>query len=151
MKDAIVRLKPPRIAIFLMAAASLLYWFGPVVRLWPFSCPGFGVAASIAGFGVMMWAWNEFRRQKNPVHPTATAVTLVRSGPFRFSRNPMYLGMELMLLAPFLCSGSLFFFLPPAFFFGIIHLIFIPYEEERMEHTFKEDYDVYRAQVRKWL
>ena|SRR5208283_2550564 len=151
MKDAILRLRPPRIAIFLVAVASLSYCFAPVVRLSPFSCPGCGVAALTAGFGVMMWAWSEFRREKNPICPTAAPVTLVRSGPFRFSRNPMYQGMELMLLAPFLWSGSLFFFLAPAVFFGIIHFIFIPYEEQRLNHTFKEDYNAYRAQVRRWV
>jgi protein-S-isoprenylcysteine O-methyltransferase Ste14 len=63
----------------------------------------------------------------------------------------MYLGMELMLLAPLLWSGSLILFIPPAVFSGIIHIIFIPYEEERLDHTFKEDYDVYKGQVRRWL
>jgi protein-S-isoprenylcysteine O-methyltransferase Ste14 len=62
-----------------------------------------------------------------------------------------YLGMELMLLAPFLWWGSLFFLLPPALFFAIIHLIFIPYEEERLHHTFKEDYNAYSEQVRRWV
>jgi protein-S-isoprenylcysteine O-methyltransferase Ste14 len=134
-----------------MVATSLAYWFAPVVRLSLFSCHSCGVAALTAGFGVMMWAWSEFRQKKNPICPTATAVTLVRSGPFRFSRNPMYLGMESMLLAPLLWSGSLSFFLPPAVFFGIIHFIFIPYEEERLEHTFKEDYGAYSAKVRRWI
>ena len=151
MKDIILRFRPPRIAICLMAFAGLLYWFVPVLRRSFFSCPGCAVVALIAGFGVMMWAWNDFRREKNPICPTETAVTLIRSGPFRFSRNPMYLGMELMLLMPFLWSGAIFFLLPAALFFGIIHLVFIPYEEERMKQTFKGDYGTYRARVRRWL
>lgn len=151
IKDTILKLRPPRIAMSLMAVAGLFYWLVPVARLSLFSCPGCGLVALGSGFGVMMWAWGMFQREKNPICPTATARTLIRSGPFRFTRNPMYLGMILMLLWPFLWTGCPVFLFPPTAFFGIIHNFFIPYEENSLGHSFSEDYAAYKGMVRRWI
>lgn len=151
MINKIITLRPPRIAAALMLIAGILYWTVPVLHLTFWSSPLVGSIFAGAGFVVMLWAWAEFRRFNNPICPTARAATMIRSGPFRVTRNPMYLGMLLMLLSPSIWLGSPFLLLPALAFFGIMSFIFIPYEESRMELQFQDGYKGYRTEVRRWV
>ena len=63
----------------------------------------------------------------------------------------MYLGGVLILAGMALTTGNLAAFISPLLFFLVMHLMFIPYEEEKMESTFGDDYLKYKASVRKWL
>lgn len=151
MRERLLRLRPPRIALALLAGAALLArWVPGLSHRW-WSCPLAGVLALVAGFVVMMWAWLLFRRLGNPVCPTAGALTLIRSGPYRFSRNPMYLGMLLMLLAVFCWRGNPVFLAPPLLFFALLRGVFIPFEEAGLQQAFPEGFPRYRAATRRWL
>jgi len=110
-----------------------------------------GFVVLLAGFAVMIRAWAEFEKKHNPISPTATPATLIRSGPFRFSRNPMYLGMLLMVFSPVIALGSPLFLFPPVVFFWVINFAFIPCEEKILEHSFKEAFTDYHGSVRKWV
>lgn len=151
IKEKVVKIRPPRIAVSLMGVAGIIYGFFPAMRssFWRCLWGGFGVL--LLGTAVMLWAWAEFQGKDNPIRPTDTPVTLIRSGPFRFSRNPMYLGMLLMLLSPLAALGSPLFLFPPLVFFGVIDFVFIPYEEKTLEALFKEAFSSYSGSVRRWL
>lgn len=151
MRTRLLRLRPPRIAGFLLIVAALLYGLIPPLRQHWWNLPGTAALCFTTGCGIMLWAWTLFRRRSNPIRPTATAVTLIRSGPYHLSRNPMYLGMLLMLLAGFVWLGSPVFLAPPLLFFLIQQRVFIPFEEERLQRLFPEEFTAYLHHSRRWL
>ena len=151
MTSKMLRLRPPRIAATLMITAAVLYWIAPILRLSYGSHPISAVIFVGTGFAVMVWGWNEFRRIKNPICQTPIAAALIRTGAFRYSRNPMYLGMLMMMLSPSIWLGSPFLLLPTVVFFSIMRFVFIPQEESRLRCQFKDVYDNYQGKVRRWI
>ena len=73
------------------------------------------------------------------------------TGPFSFSRHPMYLGMVLVLVGLALFLGSAVTLMFPVIFAVLMEAVFIPAEEENMERAFGKRYDEYRKNVRKWI
>ena len=73
------------------------------------------------------------------------------SGPFRFTRNPMYLGMLIWLTGLAVLLGSLMAFLFPILLFLLANSLIIPLEERLMEETFGESFLDYKRRVRRWL
>ncbi len=116
-----------------------------------FACPGCGITAFVFGFVLMMWAWLLFRQSGTPASPRGRASSLITSGPFRFSRNPMYLGIVTMLLGIALWLGSWPMLIAPVGFFVFMTLVRIPYEEQRLGDIFGEGYAFYRRRVRRWI
>ena len=86
-----------------------------------------------------------------PLKPGDALTALETSRPYRFTRNPMYLGMTLVLLGGSLGLGSLTAFVGPAAFWTVINSIFIPFEEKKLEGTFGPQYLDYKRSVRRWL
>lgn len=92
-----------------------------------------------------------FARVRTTLMPGGNASRLVTGGPFRFSRNPMYLslvlayaGIALMLELP----GALVLLPLPVL---AVHRVQIPFEEARMARLFGQEYLEYQARVRRWL
>lgn len=107
------------------------------------------MAALISAMGVV-----SFRKVKTTVNPTKPdqASSLVVNGIYRFSRNPMYLGFLLFLLAwgVYLShSLSLLFF--PSGFVVYMNWFQIPLEEQALTIKFGEDFLLYKSKVRRWL
>jgi protein-S-isoprenylcysteine O-methyltransferase Ste14 len=63
----------------------------------------------------------------------------------------MYFGFVAFLLGLSMLSGNLLAFLSPVFMFCVLNWMFIPYEEEKMENTFKREFLEYKQKVRRWL
>lgn len=145
------RIRPPRIAMGLLAAAIGLHGILPATDAVGFSSPVAGAAAGVAGFGLMMWAWFEFRLKGIPVCPRSASGTMAADGPFRISRNPMYLGMTAMLLGVALWMGTLQFYAAVLIFSGIMNWVFIPLEERMLEKEFGAEYIRYKNRVRRWI
>ena len=111
-----------------------------------------GAALIVAGFALSVWAALTFRRQRAEIMPSSeTHSTLVASGPFRFSRNPMYLGALLIGTGTALVAGTWLMWLVPVLLFVLQNFVIIPFEENSMEGTFGDAYRAYRARVRRWI
>ncbi len=107
----------------------------------------------IAGPGLLqgVWAIGHFVRAQTPVKPHTDAACLVQSGPYRYSRNPMYLGLLCLLIGTAIGLGSLSpWLVPPAFMLVITERFILP-EERRLEARFGDEFRRYRASVRRWL
>src|ERR1043166_1999579 len=76
---------------------------------------------------------------------------LVVRGPYRFVRNPMYIGAGMTLAGAALFYDSLSICISPGLFFLITHLFVVFYEEPTLRRTFGSDYEAYFRQVRRWL
>ena len=111
-----------------------------------------GAALIIAGVVLSVWAALTFRRQRAEIVPSSeTHSTLVASGPFRFSRNPMYLGALAVGVGAALLAGAWPMWLVPAALFLLQNFVIIPFEERSMERTFGDAYRDYRSRVRRWI
>lgn len=145
----LIDMRPPRISLFLTIVAAALHWVFHRGDGLPLFMPLTGTAVGSAGFGLMMWAWLVFKHQNLAVCLPDATHHVTKTGPYRFSRNPMYLGMFLLGLA--LAVGTLPFSLSAAGFFAIAHFVFCPYEEKKLERAFGSEYAQYKREVRRWL
>lgn len=142
---------PPVYFMASLLAMLALHFLIPGPRL-------FGSFSWLAGalpiaFGVVLnlWADRLFKRHGTEVKPFRDSSTLVLEGPFRFTRNPMYLGGLSMLagIAIGLGTTTPFIVLPVSFWLTTAH--FIRPEEEALARQFGERYGEYRRKVRRWL
>ena len=145
------RLLPPvylLISIVLMVALHLVV---PVRLLigWPYRY--LGVVLLVVGFGVNIWPGLYFKTAKTTVLPFERASNLVTGGPFRLSRNPMYVGMVVMLMGVAVLLGSVTPWALVLAFAVVIDRRFIVFEEKAMEETFGDAYRQYKKRVRHWI
>ena len=107
----------------------------------------------MVGFIVLLIAISAFIKLKttiNPLNPEA-ASSLVTTGIFRISRNPMYLGMLLLIISLWVKTGAVSgFILVPSFVAYLNYFQILP-EERAMKAIFSGKYKVYCQQVRRWL
>jgi len=83
--------------------------------------------------------------------PFEEATVLVTGGIFRFTRNPMYLGMFLMMFGAAFLMGSIGALIPLLIFVLIIRYNFVAGEERFMEAAFGQQYLDYKSKVRRWI
>lgn len=88
---------------------------------------------------------------KTTIYPNGESTALVTDGLYRYTRNPMYLGMAMIVLGFALYLGSLSALFAVVFFCYAVQLLFIIPEEQRLEAWFGEAYRNYQQQVRRWI
>ena len=107
----------------------------------------------LIGFGFLL-AFNsiaKFIRAKTGVVPFSESTTLITEGFYKYSRNPMYVGMNSFLLGLLIILNNPINFIFLIIFFFIVRNLFVIKEEVQMEETFGEDYLTYKGKVRRWL
>ncbi len=92
-----------------------------------------------------------FKKHETTVKPFEESTALVTGGVFNISRNPMYLGMTLILLGTGVLLGSVIPFAIVPVFAVLLDRIFIVEEEKMLEDTFGDQFRQYRNQVRRWI
>jgi protein-S-isoprenylcysteine O-methyltransferase Ste14 len=110
-----------------------------------------GVCAAVLGLVLLVLAPAIFARTRTTIVPHGRARTLVTSGPYRFTRNPMYLGLSVVYVGAALATnhvGALPFLAIPLW---LLSAKTIPYEEAMLEGAFGEEYRGYARRVRRWL
>jgi len=151
MKSRIINFRPPRIAQLFVLTAAIAHLATPLSQLTVYANRVLGSVLGVIGFGVMLWGWWLFKQHETAICPTAHSDSLVTSGIYQFSRNPMYLGMVGMLLAIAVFIGTLPFYVVASAYFLVMNNVFCPYEESRLAETFGDDYLSYKSSVRRWL
>jgi protein-S-isoprenylcysteine O-methyltransferase Ste14 len=110
-----------------------------------------GVVLFVAGATIAAWSWLIFRMARTTTVPGKATSKLVTWGPYRVSRNPMYVG----LVTAYLGEAGILKQVWPAIVLPLavayVHWIVIPLEEARLEEVFQEDYERYRKRVRPWI
>lgn len=149
--NRILMMKPPRIALLCLLLAVGIHAGSPPGTVLHFPFVFLGTVLVPGGFGIMMWAWLLFRKRGTAVCPTDPASVLIQDGPYRYSRNPMYLGILMMLAGAAFFLGSLPAFLAPAAFYVTVEEVFIPHEERSLDAMFGAAYSEYRARVGRWI
>ncbi|HMK47702.1 MAG TPA: isoprenylcysteine carboxylmethyltransferase family protein [Methanocella sp.] len=146
-----VKIMPPTYFIVLLALSIGAHLVFPVKMIIsaPFSYAGILFIA--AGIVLNLWSSALFSRKKTTIYPFGRPGSLLVAGPYRISRNPIYLGMFAALLGAAILLGSLTPFVFPVAFLAIIGTRFIPVEERNLEAEFGDDYRNYRRVVRRWI
>lgn len=140
---------PPTIAQILIIVFGIVgYFFGKFI-FYPYNL--FGILFIIAGFWIMMNAHNLFIKNKTGVSPTSKTTKFIVKGSFNFTRNPMYLGMFLILLGIGVLIGSYISMIASIIFVIIMNHTWIPFEEKKLEKQFGKEYLNYKKEVRKWI
>lgn len=150
-----MQLKVPPPAVFL-AAVLIMYagvWLVPALTL---AFPGqASIAAILALAGCLLGglAVGAFWKDKTTIDPRApeSATSLVTSGVFRLSRNPMYLGLLSLLLALGVYWGTLSALVVVPVFVWYLTEFQIKPEEDRLKKVFGPSYSEYLEQVRRWI
>ena len=145
------RLSP---AVFLMGSIVLMALLDktvPVVQWmpWPWNLTGL-LPVGLGGL-LIWWSVSVLSRHATTPEPFQAATALVTSGPFRMSRNPMYVGATLVLLGIALVLGTATPFLVLPLYLYAMHRRVVRPEEDVMRALFGEAYARYQTRVRRWL
>ncbi len=110
-----------------------------------------GLLPLAIGISLNVVADGEFKRYQTTVKPFERSSALVTAFPFSLSRNPMYVGVTLMLAGVALLLGTLSALLPTAAFPVLMDIRFVRMEERMLADAFGSEWQEYRARVRRWL
>lgn len=143
-------LPPVYLLIGLLLAIGLHYTL-PLATIIPAPYNWTGAALLIVGIGIIASPAVAFFRAKTTIIPFQESSSLVVSGLYRYSRNPMYVGMVLILTGTAVLCGTLSPFVAPILFVPVINKMIISVEERMLERAFGDDYLEYKKRVRRWL
>jgi protein-S-isoprenylcysteine O-methyltransferase Ste14 len=105
----------------------------------------------VAGLGLLLWFNTSFSRKGTAVEPWKPTTAIVTTGPYRFTRNPAYLGMALTYVGIALLSSAVWVLVPLPFVLAVIDRGVIAREERYLERKFGEEYLGYKRTVRRWV
>ncbi len=149
-----VRIFPPAVYVGGLIVGYAIQWFVPISiagGTFAIAVRALGAIAIAAALLLDASALACFRRNATPVNPTKPTAKLVRAGPYRFTRNPMYLGLALLHGGLALIGNALWPLLALVPAIWIIRTQVIAREEAYLEAKFGEDYRAYKAAVRRWF
>ena len=142
------------VVIVSLALAYLATSIDSLVGFQRFSSPlaaGLGTLLILLGFLIRVWATLDFYNHRMRVISLEPQNSLVTTGPYRYSRNPLYLGGNVSCFF----GASLLFGSPSALILTTLHIPFVNLmirrEERQLELKFGDQFRVYKKQVRRWL
>lgn len=145
-------LAPPPLlyGVALLVMAVLAWWLplplaGQGVAWW------LGAVMVVAGLGLDLWGVHSLRRHETAVHPTHPAERIVDTGPFRLSRNPLYMGLNAGFVGIALMLDSLWGLIVLVPLLLVMHFGVIRREEAHLRARFGDAYGAYCARVRRYL
>ena len=142
---------PPTYLLVAIITILVLHFVLPVAKIVPVPWNLSGILLLIGGAAINVLAVNQFHRVNTPVKPFEESTALVTSGPYRLTRNPMYLGFTLILIGVALLCSSLIPFFVAALFAILMDRKFIAREEMILARKFGAEWQVYQAKTRRWI
>ena len=146
-----VKIPPP---LIYMAGFVLGWWFGRacLVVMLP-KTPRYILAVLCLAPWAVLGAWSVdwFRRARTAFLPIRPATTLVVDGPYRITRNPMYLALTFLYAGLAFCFNVFWALALLPFVLVSLHYFVIVQEEDYLESKFGDEYRQYKARVRRWL
>jgi len=145
------RLEPPQWLLVALMSVVALHLLLPAVRLVPRDCFWGCLALAFVGFLMAQVAALQMRRADTPFDCGATPSALLTRGLFGRSRNPMYMGMLLLLTGEAAMLGTLGALLPLPLFYAGMRYGFVRPEERTLRAAFGSSYLEYQRRVRRWF
>ncbi|AMO25200.1 isoprenylcysteine carboxylmethyltransferase family protein [Ramlibacter solisilvae] len=144
-------MRPPWIYLGAIVLGLLLHFAWPVRLLTPALSVPLGVFAVLVAVALFVSAVRTFRSAGTPVPGNLPTTAIVRTGPYRWSRNPIYLAFSLLQLGIAVWVNSLWLLITLVPAVVLMSLVVIPREERYLEARFPSDYLAYKSSVRRWL
>ncbi|HEX6653414.1 MAG TPA: isoprenylcysteine carboxylmethyltransferase family protein [Thermoleophilaceae bacterium] len=110
-----------------------------------------GALLVLAGLGLLLTFNASFSRKGTAVEPWKPTTAIVTTGPYRFTRNPAYLGMALTYVGIAVLNSAVWVLLPLPVVLAVIDRGVIAREERYLERRFGEEYLAYKRTVRRWI
>lgn len=142
---------PPLIYLAGLLLGFVAGWLRRPPALAPAAAMPVGAVLVLAGLAVSVSFERAFSRARTTLDARGPATTLVTGGPFRFSRNPGYLGMALICTGIALAAGATWALVTLIPTLVLIDRGVIAREEPYLERTFGREYTRFKARVRRWL
>jgi protein-S-isoprenylcysteine O-methyltransferase Ste14 len=142
---------PPLIALACAAVGWAIHYFWPVsVAPRPIAWLIAGIAG-VASMSLALWGAMQLKRAGTAIDPYGSSSAIVTSGPYAYSRNPLYVAIGLLFAAIALAcnSAAMLAMIPP--WFVIMHFGVVLREEQYLAAKFGATYTAYQRQVRRWL
>jgi protein-S-isoprenylcysteine O-methyltransferase Ste14 len=152
-----IAVHPPVLAAAALGAGLLLDWLWPLplasLGLDPGGAarPAAGAVVLALGFGLAGWAALHFRAAGTELPTWRPSTALVAAGPYRWSRNPIYVALLLVLGGVALLLDSLWLVALLVPVWAALRFAVIAREEAYLERRFGDDYRRYKTRVRRWL
>ncbi len=135
-------------SIFLIILIHFI-WPGRMIIYFPWNL--LGIIPVIIGAVLNLMADRAFKINKTTVKPFEESSSLITTGVFKISRNPMYLGMALVLSGVCIFLGSITPYIIVVLFIMLVQTIFITGEEKMLADTFGDAWLEYKKKTRSWL
>jgi protein-S-isoprenylcysteine O-methyltransferase Ste14 len=151
-RGAKVHIPPPLVFIAVIVLGALLQY-----TIAPIRFPGdawiriVGVIIVVAGLALIFSALATFRKTGQDPKPWTPSPELIVQGPYRWTRNPMYVGLTCILVGLGLALNNLWFALLAAVALLVVHLIAVLPEEKYLKEKFGSSYEQYRTKVRRYI
>jgi len=142
---------PPVYLFISIVVIGCIYLLFPSYELIKYPLNLLGIIFIMGGGMLSGRSAKNLKKHNTPVNFERKSTVVVREGFFRYSRNPIYLGMMLLLIGLSILSGNVLSFITPVFCYVILNFKFIASEERKMESDLGKEYLEYKAAVRKWL
>jgi protein-S-isoprenylcysteine O-methyltransferase Ste14 len=142
---------PPIWLLFGLIVIFAINEYFPGLRFTSLAGQVIGGVLILIGLVLLVFANGRFTRAGTGVIPFRNVSALVTDGIYRYTRNPMYLGMVAVLLGCAVTVGATVALVVPVLFAVIVDRRFIRYEEEMLRNLFPNDYPAYCERVRRWL
>ena len=145
------KIPPPILLLIFVSIAMLFGIFLPIPIPVPAWVPWLGGALTIAGLAFAFWAVQTMRRAKTTLEPFMMPSALVVDGPFRISRNPIYVAYVCAGIGIPLVLGHYWGVILSFFVIDLYNRLVIDPEEALLDKKFGQAYRDYKAKVRRWL
>lgn len=143
--------RPPIVYAGSIFAGLLVHWFRPVPFLPATVNVPIGILAVLFAAILFVSAVRTFRKADTPVPGNRPTTVIVRTGPYRYSRNPIYLAFTIFQIGIAAWVNSLGVLLTLLLALAVMVLVVIPREERYLEARFPAEYLPYKREVRRWL
>jgi protein-S-isoprenylcysteine O-methyltransferase Ste14 len=143
--------RPPFVYLVSLAVGLLIQLVIPLPFLPRTLATPLGAALVVVAMALFWYSVAKFRAAGTPVPAREPTTTIVRTGPYGFSRNPIYLAFSFFQLGIAIWVNSVWLLTTLAGAVALIHYVVIPKEERYLEQTFGAQYLDYKASVRRWL
>jgi protein-S-isoprenylcysteine O-methyltransferase Ste14 len=143
-------MRPPSVYLGTIALGLLLHVAWPVRLVSRAVSRPLGGTVVLVAVALFLYAVRTFRTAGTPVPGNRPTTTIVRTGPYRCSRNPIYLSFSLLQLGVVCWVNSLWLLVTLMPAVALMSFVVIPREERYLETRFPSDYLPYKASVRRW-
>jgi protein-S-isoprenylcysteine O-methyltransferase Ste14 len=138
------------VTVFLFILPFLTHYYFPIRIIIKKPYSYLGILFIVAGIIFTIKTSRMFREAGNHFDLKSESVKLMTSGIFRYSRNPMYLGVLFWFTGLAILLGSLISFIYPTLFYILANCMII-FEEEKLSQIYSDTYFDYQRKVRRWL